>query len=53
MDGSHELEALGGEPMTAGGTFGALRGKAKHRKDSRTLARLGKNQVLKVSYEGV
>lgn len=47
MNGSHELHDLGKEPTITGGTYAELRGQGKNQKDSRTLARLGKNQVLK------
>ncbi|KAL8825272.1 MAG: hypothetical protein Q9191_004511 [Dirinaria sp. TL-2023a] len=49
MNGSHELHEVGKDPTITGGTYAKLRGQGKNQKDSRTLARLGKNQVLKSS----
>lgn len=48
MDGPNELQASRDQSQHLGETDAELGGQEKHRKDNRTLARLGKKQVLKV-----
>ena len=51
MDQGHELETFDSSHPYNAGTFADISGHRYRQKDERALARLGKKQVLKVSYQ--